>query len=100
MQVDIFRREASPMACRAHKLPDYRESGGLEITMERRGNTLRIRAYLNRHGFVAFACRQDYPADTVTEGEILDDVAKELSVDAANLISEKPGPHPGRCVDP
>jgi hypothetical protein len=65
----------------------------VEITLERRGTTLRARGYLNRHGFVAVACRRDYPADTVTENEILDDIAKEFAVDVARgSAPEDPDP--------
>jgi hypothetical protein len=62
----------------------------LEITLERRGDTLRVRAYLNQRGFVACACRHDYPADTVTEDEVLNDIAKELDVDVARVAHPKP----------
>jgi hypothetical protein len=56
----------------------------VEITMERRGKVLQVRAYLNWHGLIVFACRQDYPADTATEDEILGDITKELELALAN----------------
>jgi hypothetical protein len=65
----------------------------LEITLERRGNTLRVRAYVNnKHGFAAFACRHDYRANTVTADQILSDITSELGLSTDNLISEKPVP--------
>jgi len=67
-------------------------SSDVEITFERRGNTLRVRAYLNRHGFVAFACRHDYPADTVTEDDIINDIASELCVGTDRFATERHDP--------
>lgn len=80
------------MACRALSFTDLRESHDLEITMERRGDTLRVRAYLNRHGFVTHSFRHDYPVSSVTESEALSDIAKEFGVDVARVAHPKPLP--------
>jgi hypothetical protein len=80
------------MAPGPHYFPDYRESDGLDLTFERRGKVLRVRAYLTRHGFVALACRHDYPADTVTEDEIINDIAKEFDVGTDRFATERHDP--------
>ena len=41
---------------------------------------------------MAFACRHDYPADTVTEDDIINDIASELCVGTDRFATERHDP--------